>query len=191
MTVMENQAPEAVSTESPAGTLPGVGVHVSVVASGTESSGWLVSRPTALPYARVMRAHLVLVTGTVKEVCATREEWLAASVTQRDPLPVTISSLHRWHVERLMSIVHAAHEWADENELCGRFDEFLGEWALPTRDEREQEVRVRVSGVLTVPGRGRDVESAFQDLSREEIVAAARAALDDGITFDVENDDCF
>lgn len=55
------------------------------------------------------------------------------------------------------SLVSDAHEFADENNLCGEFDRFMREHDLPER-EREYAVNysVTLSGTVYVTGSGRD-----------------------------------
>lgn len=78
----------------------------------------------------------------------------------------------RQHLEQL---VYAAHEWADQNEMCEKFDEFCQDWNLPLR-EHEFDVNVtltlRLPVRLTATGSGRtdDAYDAFRDQHNEDTV---------------------
>lgn len=66
-------------------------------------------------------------------------------------------------------LVESAHEWANANDLCGRFDEFMEEHDLPRR-LHEYEVEVRVDVRVTVSA---ESEDEARDLTTKERVIAA------------------
>lgn len=78
--------------------------------------------------------------------------------------------------------VEIAHQYANDNELCGRFDQCMAEIGLPTRDDLRPPtyaVSFRVSGV---PIRGN-----AGDLSRRDVWEAVREWLAEGYGTDAED----
>lgn len=63
------------------------------------------------------------------------------------------------HLARLEDIVDAAHRWADENDLCERFDDFMQEWGLRPRD-REFYATVRATVEIRVSVTGSTADAA-------------------------------
>lgn len=79
-----------------------------------------------------------------------------------------LQDAERRHREWVDDLVSEAHEWADENDLCHRFDDFMEEHNLPPRShDYKLSVTMRVQVCLTASGR--DVEAAIQSLSRSEL----------------------
>ncbi len=77
----------------------------------------------------------------------------------------------RAHEQRLEDIVDAAHEYADENDLCERFDRFMERQGLRPREhdyvcEVDATVRVRI------PVRARNADAAASEVSDDMVVAA-------------------
>ncbi|WP_195165873.1 hypothetical protein [Mycobacteroides abscessus] len=89
----------------------------------------------------------------------------------------------RWAV-----VVADAHVWADENSLCGVFDEFCSLHGLPTR-EADFEVSVDVTVRVVVPQTARDADAACSEVQDsgglDRVVQAiydlARGDLDDAV----------
>ncbi|MFD7161614.1 hypothetical protein ACFV9C_44015 [Kribbella sp. NPDC059898] len=77
------------------------------------------------------------------------------------------------------SLVEDAHEWANSNDLCSRFDEFMREHDLPARVfDHRAEVDVTVTLTLTVTGH--DDDQARDQVDRELVIDALndRSSLD-------------
>lgn len=73
----------------------------------------------------------------------------------------------------LDELVSSAHEYADDNSLCGEFDNFMEKHGLPPRS-REHEVSVRVSADITVTVSARDQEDAEDQIDLASVVERLR-----------------
>jgi hypothetical protein len=82
-----------------------------------------------------------------------------------------VSSRHEVAMDKL---VGDAHEWADDNDLCSRFDDFMEEHNLPTRrKDFDVEVSVRLSTRVTVRVVGvRDSDAAEQEVDHSDVEEA-------------------
>lgn len=158
------------------GTIPTMGQFVCLFHDGVVSAGWLMEEPREQepdPTGQVyFEAQLLTADGVVVFVRRTRQEWLDAERDERTPDVRTLLSVQRRRKAELNAIVMAAHEYADDNDLCERFDEFLDEHGLPSRNERTQEVEVMVTVRLTVYTKGRNESEAYEQMEHEEVVAA-------------------
>ncbi len=96
------------------------------------------------------------------------------------------------------NLVDSAHEWADDNDLCQKFDQFMESQGLPGR-EREFTVSVSVSLTVNVdlPLAARSEQAARDEqfcISDLENLAAERVSrdgvyavtVDDWSVFEVE-----
>jgi hypothetical protein len=79
------------------------------------------------------------------------------------------------HKARLERIVDSAHEYADENNLCSRFDDFCEENGLRPRSH-DYACVVDVTVRVRIPASGRNAEAASGEIT-EEMVAGAVAGL--------------
>lgn len=86
---------------------------------------------------------------------------------------------------RLDSIVEDAHEWADEENLCSKFDRFCEEHNLPAR-EREWRVSVNVSTTVTVYVTASSEQDARDLVDSGNVTRALRDAYLDGDDWDVD-----
>lgn len=74
---------------------------------------------------------------------------------------------------RLENIVDAAHEYADENSLCERFDDFMMEQGLRPRS-REYMCVVDVTVRVRIPASGRNAEAAGGEVTDEMVADAVQ-----------------
>lgn len=74
--------------------------------------------------------------------------------------------------ERFMSqLVADAHEWADDNDLCGTFDAFMTEHGLEGR-ERDYEVRVAGTFEVYLARTATSEEAACEAIDEGDVIAA-------------------
>lgn len=97
------------------------------------------------------------------------------------------------HQEWIDDLVEDAHQWADEHDLCSRFDDFCSDHSLPTRT-RDYDVRVNVSmstrvTVTRSAGSSDDAEDAVdRDDVREALESMFGSSLLADVDFDYETD---
>jgi hypothetical protein len=89
------------------------------------------------------------------------------------------------------NLVDSAHEWADDNDLCQKFDQFMESQGLPGR-EREFTVSVSVSLTVNVdlPVTARSEQAARDEqfcISDLENLAAERVSRDGVYAVDVDD----
>lgn len=97
------------------------------------------------------------------------------------------------HRNRLEAIVDAAHEYADDNDLCSRFDDFMIDQGLRARS-RDYAVSVDVRLRVSVTESGHDADSASGNVDRNAVAEAIynlscyelRDMVDDFDVIDVE-----
>lgn len=166
---------------SPKGTVPLVGQFVALFRDGGVTTGWLMEEPTeqeANPAGLVhLEAQMITAEGVVVHARRTRQEWLDAERDDRRPTAAMLFALHRKRKAELTEIVDDAHEFADNNDLCGEFDRFLEEHGLPSRNDRDQYLAVRVEVTVHVRGAGRTEEDAYDALDQEQVFDAVREAM--------------
>lgn len=84
------------------------------------------------------------------------------------------------HARWVDDLVDSAHEWADENSLCGEFDRFMSAHGLPGR-EREftvtLEVSVKVETTVRVYARS-EADAQNKDLDLGDVAEAVYRSLD-------------
>lgn len=197
------------------GDFPADGAFVSVVADGGVASGWLVVEPLGRERSECGRTELVgllRADGVVVFPVVTPEQvepsaapggeagtWLSArelavlraglsaqhdAATARRQAQTEREARESW----LRSLVSDAHEWADENSLCGEFDRFMDEHDLPGRErEFEVTVDVTVSARVTVTQRATSADAAREQVSTTEIDEEVRERIRCGqsVDFDV------
>lgn len=165
----------------PKGVLPRVGQFVCLMREGRTTTGWLMEEMKTLdpdPLGRVCLVGKVLsAEGVVAHARGSRQEWLDSERDDRDPSATALFAVHRRHKAELGEIVSDAHEFADDNDLCGEFDRFLEKHDLPSRNGRDQFLTVRVTATVTVSGAGRTEEDAFDSLGREQVFEALRETM--------------
>lgn len=175
--VMETVSP------APTGTIPRTGQFVCLFRDGVVSAGWLMEEPREQepdPTGQVyFEAQLLTADGVVVFARRKRQEWLDAERDDRSPDVRTLLTVQRRRKAELHDIVMAAHEYADDNDLCERFDQFLDEHGLPSRNDRTQGVDLMVTVRLTVETTGRDESEAYERLQREEVLTALREVIAD------------
>ena len=69
-----------------------------------------------------------------------------------ETLCAALAAQHKAHSNRIDSLVTDAHEWADDNDLCGKFDEFMESHGLEPR-ERDFDVTINVALTRTITAR--------------------------------------
>lgn len=165
----------------PKGVLPRVGQFVCLMREGRTTTGWLMEEMKTLdpdPVGRVCLVGKVLsAEGVVVHARGSRQEWLDSERDDRDPSVTALFAVHRKHKAELGEIVSDAHEFADDNDLCGEFDRFLEKHGLPSRNDRDQYPAVSVTVTVPMKAKGRTEEDAFDSLDREEIFEALRRTL--------------
>lgn len=72
---------------------------------------------------------------------------------------------------RMETLVEDAHRFADDSDLCERFDDFMGEHGLPRRS-RDFEVRVEVTATLHLTRPGASLDDVIDELSTDEVFDA-------------------
>lgn len=165
------------------GTVPLVGQFVALFRDGQVHTGWLMDAPTettpnpaGVPH---LEAKVLTADGQIIHARRTRAEWMDAQRENRKPSAAILFNVHRKGVEELERVARLAHEYADENDLCGVFDDFLEENGLPSRRDRHQSVKVDVSMSVYIDCSGVTEEDAYEDgVDTEEVVAAVRRLLD-------------
>ena len=171
--------------------LPKPGEAVTLPRSvGERLAVWVGLRGVS-PSADMIEAHL-LIEGSVQlftleaavvdarrtvEVAATDVEEAAA-----DALFAELTAHQRTrddHETWTNTLVEDAHHYADENDLCERFDSFMRKHDLPART-RDYDLRVTVTATLVVSREAGSVEEAISDLTTEDVWAAmSRHSIDD------------
>lgn len=155
--------------------------------------GWLVVEPDAPGKPRgqhrcmvVSSSGEVLVSGFVPDVTLPGEPlpsieptpgWVvpfATGIWDREQLTNDLREARmtlQQERSRLESIVDAAHEYADDNDLCERFDSFMIEQGLRPR-MRDYDVIVDVKLRVAVSVSARSADTASNDVGRYEIADA-------------------
>lgn len=188
------RADMSVETSTPStstGTIPRRGQFAALFRGGIASAGWLMEDPQPQQTDRTgtefLQAQMMTADGCVLYAYGSRQEWLDAERDNRAPSAETLFSLHYRRAAELDRIVSDAHEYADEHELCSEFDRFLTEHNLPSRDDREQFLAVRVEMTVHLRGTGRDEDDAFDNLDRDRIMEEVRRCtteLPDSVDFE-------
>lgn len=95
----------------------------------------------------------------------------ARELTEARAVLRDVSSRHESAMDKLVA---DAHEWADDNDLCSRFDDFMEEHNLPTRlKDYDVEVSVRLTERVTVRVSGvRDSDAAEQRVDHDDVEEA-------------------
>lgn len=128
-----------------------------ITACGGDSAGpWWGRVAPALQLALASRVH----------ASASARELASARVALRE-----VESRNELAMGKLVA---DAHEWADDNDLCSRFDDFMEEHNLPTRlKDYDVEVSVRLTERVTVRVSGvRDSDAAEQRVDRDDVEEA-------------------
>lgn len=177
---------------APKGTVPLVGQFVCLFHDGVVTTGWLMEEPREQAPDPVGMVHLdaqmLTADGVVVYAHRSRQEWLDAERDDRRPSAAMLFTLHRKRKAELHEIVMAAHQYADDNDLCERFDEFLDERDLPSRNDRTHSIEVAVNLRVTVEATGIDEDVAYERLDREQVIAAVRETLaEDPFAMDYEH----
>jgi hypothetical protein len=84
-----------------------------------------------------------------------------------------LSNVRRTHDEWVAALVADAHQMADDNSLCSRFDDFMAEHGLPTRS-RTYDVEVNVDFTVTVRVEGMSRDDAISEISQDDVDDAIR-----------------
>lgn len=168
--------------------------------------GWLVVEPDAQGQRRCMvvsSSGEVLVSGFAADVTLPGEPlpsieptpgWVvpfATGIWDRDQLTNELREARmtlQQERSRLESIVDAAHEYADENDLCERFDSFMVEQGLRPR-MRDYDVIVDVKLRVAVSVSARSADAASNDVGRYEIVDAIENRYPGGLRDLIEDYD--
>lgn len=131
------------------------------------------------PYRSVERAD-----GTSQPIdaLATETYRLARSLHEAHTKCNRIQREQRAWIDQL---VESAHEYADDADLCGTFDNFMERQGLPVR-EKSHDVDVTVSVELTIYDvMARDAEDAEQKISTEHVHDALRDIPHSRIDWDI------
>lgn len=169
----------------------GTGALVTLVVGNQEFAGWVVIERDDNPgydyltrYCAVVSPNpvSVVISGPVSEVeiqswQPARDgapEWAQAlavaswRVARAEKAAAASQQALVRHQDRLEAIVDAAHTYADENNLCSVFDEFMRENGLRPRS-RDYEITVDVRLRITVEQSGHDADSANDNVDDSQI----------------------
>lgn len=146
-----------------------------------ESSVWLGLAQPAGPVKGAAEVVSVRESGTVAfhseqlDVLDVRRS-VSAWLTQDDPLAVVLAGEALGRRDERMAAVRwrqsleaDAHEWADDNDLCERFDEFMVNHGLEGR-RREFRFRVEATATVYITATGRSEEDARENITTSEVV---------------------
>lgn len=103
-----------------------------------------------------------------KVVTGTLSDGERAAVAVLAALQRTHAEAMTKHEQWLAGLVSDAHDYANDNDLCGRFDEFMTEHGLPGR-VREFRFRVNVQSSVYLTVEGADAEAAQESITREQV----------------------
>lgn len=156
------------------------------VPSGEFAGGWLIVEPEGVGerWCAVVSADPVGVVASGPLSQVTLWAWSVPDA----PVPTWVEALASAYIEaararlaaenasralasnrdRLESIVDAAHTYADDNNLCSVFDEFMLEQGLRPRS-RDYEVVVDVTLRVRITSRGHDADDASDDVGDDEV----------------------
>ena len=93
------------------------------------------------------------------------------------------------HQQWIDGLVEDAHEWADEHDLCSRFDDFCAQHDLPTRT-RDYDVRVNVSMStrVTITRSASSSDDAEDAVDRDDVREALEGMFGTSLLADVDFD---
>lgn len=177
-------------------TLPVIGESVVAVSGGREVRGcWLgmvVERASGGPFEAFLLAG-----GEVARVCfepsqvEARRVVLAPACADAWEAMAALLSEARKHAqtrsanaERIDTLVQDAMAYADEHDLCERFDDFMEAHDLPRRS-RDFDLAIDVTTTVRFTRPGASVHAAIESLTREEVF---RAIEMDGIDYTARED---
>lgn len=84
-------------------------------------------------------------------------------------------------------LVSDALEWADDNDLCGHFDDFMEAHSLPSRIS-DHEVEVSVTCAVRVVKEARDYDTAEENVDGSDVRSALNAVLGCEVSTDFDFD---
>ena len=172
---------ECVSVETAAGTVSGRWLGT---AGAPETPGLI--RGWVLEGDGEPREH-AFIPGVIDARASVTQPCPHADVTMAAAVLASIISRERisqYHQARMDTLVADAHQWADDNDLCGRFDEFMDEHGLPMR-ERDFELRVEVATTVYLTRTATTLEGAVEAVD----AGAVREAINlDDDSYSVEED---
>lgn len=113
-------------------------------------------------------ANLTRQLGESKDRAAAAEKRTQEAQTRAREADARTEAAESRHATWIESIVEDAHEWADENDLCEKFDEFMEDHGLPTRT-RTYTVWATVSARVPVNVEARSYDDARDDVGEHEI----------------------
>ena len=171
-------------TETEVVTLPITGEFVTVDLNGRALAGHWLGLATEHPSANAVEAFVLTTAGVVEAIMVPSSTIEARRIVtpnvQKAERGTALTALlvearkHRQaettYRNRLDRLVESAHEYAEDNELCGKFDEFMEENSLPPR-QKSFDLAVEVTATVYLTREGRDADDAAESVSKEEIVA--------------------
>ena len=89
---------------------------------------------------------------------------MTAILNERRAQQAAAAERAQW-IERLTD---EAHEYANRNDLCERFDEFMEDHGMRRRT-RDYDLRVEVTATLYITRNAQSVDDAINDLDREDV----------------------
>ncbi|ABH00652.1 hypothetical protein RHA1_ro11005 (plasmid) [Rhodococcus jostii RHA1] len=105
------------------------------------------------------------VAGSLAAVMISRRE--VATLRER------LEGAHADHMKWIDAVATSAHQWADENNLCSEFDQFMEEHGLPPRSrEFTVEALVTITTKVSVPVSARSEEVAEDEVDGEVLARA-------------------
>lgn len=167
--------------------LPRIGAYVSTVGAVGWSTGFWLGFTSARVSDRPV-AVFVTPSGVYQGTFSlTMLEQLAeVDVPEGFTAASALELLQRHHERWTGELVEDAKEWADDHDLCSKFDEFMHEHGLGSREATyrvDTEVRLDVSVLIT----GRSPDHAREEVDSDDIrqaIAAGLYTIDDYDTTD-------
>lgn len=163
--------------------LPRIGERVQLVSYGRSITGIYLGRAEhsegAMVTAFVLNGEHVTLAAAPASVWDAR----TAVVDSLQPEPAVVAVLavlaescrdrardKAAHQQWIDNLVADAHDWADRNDLCSVFDNFMDEHSLPSRvEDFEVLVNVTLSTQVTVTRSARSSEDAEESVDRDDV----------------------
>jgi hypothetical protein len=92
---------------------------------------------------------------------------------------VAVAEANRLHQQWKEDVTNQAHDWANDNNLCSTFDEFMATIGLRRR-ERDWKVRTKVVMYVDVEVTAEDETAAERKVTRSDVTAEIGHALECG-----------
>lgn len=108
-----------------------------------------------------VEARTAVVTGCT-HADAVLSSALVAAAVRRD-------NTGAYYRDQQLTLVADAHQWADNNDLCSTFDEFMEDHGMPGR-ERDFSLRVDVVTTVYLTGTGTSLQEAIDSIASGDVL---------------------